>query len=288
MPLRIAACISVAATLICLPAAAHAAGAVRPSSITASTVVPDGGTSTIRLRCPAPSVALNAAVTQRGSAVTVQRSIPGSGPGDWHFKLAAAGAGSRGVRAVIRCVRLRLPVAVSGARLAVRTRREPRIAIPAGGTATSRLRCGSAWLATGYGLDAGTSGNVRLASAVPARHGWDFVLENVGSAPVSAGVSARCVRQRVSASSAELRFRTSRPSQSNALPPTRAHRFRHGCAPSQFSLATGFSVDPLDTIELAATAPFGKLWGRWTFQQVSGGDRVRTFLVCLSRQSGFR
>jgi hypothetical protein len=286
MRLRIAACISVAAALISLPAAAHAAGSVRPSSITAATVVPSGGTSTIGLRCPPQAVALNAAITRRGSAVTVERSIPGSGPADWRFKLSAADSGSRGVRAVIRCVRLRLPVGVSGARLALRTRKQPRIAIPAGGTASARLRCGPAWLATGYGLDAG--GSVRLAAAEPVAHGWNFTLENVGSTPVSAGVSARCLRHTVRAGSAELRFHASRPSHSNVLGPARASRFRHGCDPSRFSLATGFAVDPLDTIELAASAPFGRLWGRWTFRHPTGGDQVRTFLVCLSRQSGFR
>jgi hypothetical protein len=292
MPLRIAACLSLTAALLALPAAADAANVVRPSSVSSTALVPAGATRTVSLQCPSSSVALNGAVTRTGPGVTVRRSTPGSQPGTWRFRVAAQrGGGARRAHAVLRCVRLAVPRGLSGASLGVKTRTRPVVPIPVGGTASVAVRCGPAWLATGYGLDAGPSGNVRLASAVPVAHGWDFTLENVGSAPATAGVSARCVRQTVSAQrsggSAELRFQITRPSQANSLGTSPRPRFSHSCGQRRFSLATGFTLDPLATIELADSGPLKATWGRWQFRQASGGDEVRTFLVCLSRSSEF-
>lgn len=286
MPLRIVASISVVAALIAVPAAAHAASVVRPTSVSGTDTL-TAGTHTLRLQCPSPSVALNAAVIRKSPGVSVRRSIPGSRAGDWRFRVEVANGGSR-VRSVLRCVRLDVPAGVSGARLEVKTRRQPDLAIPAGGATEVAVRCGSAWVATGYGLDAGASGNVRLASVVPVAQGWNFVLENVGSTPATAGVSARCLRRTVSAaSSAELRFGVTRPSRGNILGTSSTPTLSQSCGAGRFSLATGSIVDPRDAIELAASGPVRSQRGRWTFRKASGGDRVRTFLVCLNRSSNF-
>jgi hypothetical protein len=287
---RPAACISLAAALLCAPAAAHARDVVRPSSVEARTTVPAGGATTLTLECPTPAVALNAAVASHGAGVTVRRSIPGTGAGDWRFRLtAAAGADRRVARAVLRCVRLELPAGLSGASLDVKTRRESVVSIPAGGTAAVRLRCGPAWVATGYGFD-DRRGRVRLATIEPSAHGWDFILENTGSRAAPAGVSARCLRQTVTATrgggSAELRFRVARPAFQNRLGPG-STTFTHSCGSTQFSLATGSIVDALADIELGANGPVETRRGRWRFRRAAGGDEVRTFLVCLSRRSGF-
>jgi hypothetical protein len=287
MAKRLAACISLSLVPLAAPSGALAA-VVKPSSVRAEVVVPAGATSTVNLQCPPAAVALNGAVTRKGPAVTVQRSTPGREADDWRFRLSADGAGGRRVSTVLRCVRLDLPAGVSGARLEVRTRTPAPAAIPAGETVAMRARCGSAWLATGYGLNAGSSDSVRVASAVPVAHGWDFVLENVGPAPATAGVSARCLRQTVRAGSAQLRFRASRPSRGNTLGTSRSPAFAHACGAGRFSLATGVILDPLATIELAASAPVRRASGRWAFRQASGGDRVRSFLVCLRTDSGFR
>jgi len=188
-------------------------------------------------------------------------------------------------------VRLEVPAGISGARLNVRTQRHFDIRVPVGGTAAVPVRCGSrAWVATGYGF-ADSSGSVRLASVVPESNGWRFVLENVGPANAQADVSARCLRQTVTADrgggSAQLSFRVSRPSQGNVLGPNRT-RLSHSCGANRFSLATGSIVDPAATIELADSGPRLSRSGRWTFREASGGERVRTFLVCLARGSGFR
>jgi hypothetical protein len=250
MPLRLAVRFSVFAALLTLPAAAQAADVVRPSSVTARQVVPEGGASTVRLHCPPRAVALNAAVTRKGAGVEVRRSVPGADAGDWRFRLAdLPGAGSRRVSTVLRCVRLALPSGVSGTRLDVKTRRRPGFAIPAGGTTAVRLRCGRAWVATGYGLEAGS--DVRLASVVPVPHGWNFRVENTGNAPTTAGVSVRCLRHTVTArgGGAVLRFRASRPAFRHTITQNGTVTVLYRCGAGRFSLAAGGSVDPLRPIE---------------------------------------
>jgi hypothetical protein len=277
--------------LLAAPASALAADVVVPSRVAGSTTVPAGGSSTLTLRCPATAVALNAAVTGRGDGVTVRRSTPGAGAGTWSFRVAAAaGARRRGVHAVLRCVRLSLPVGVSGARLDVNTRRPP-VVVPARTGASVRLRCGRAWVGTGYGFDPGTSGNVRLASVMPTAHGWDFRLENTGSSAGSARVSARCLRQTVPASSGgQLRFGVARRVFSDdlrPLPGAGRTTFTHNCGENQFGVATGFSLDPSNGVEVTATHPIGKRAGRWTFRGADDADVAKTFLLCLSRRTQF-
>jgi hypothetical protein len=285
---RTALCISLPIALLGVPASALAADVVVPSSVALSTAVPSGGSKTLTLRCPAEAVALNAAVTNHDPGVTVRRSIPGRAPGAWSFRLAGADGGG-GVRAVLRCVRLRLAVGMGGARLDVSTRRPP-VVVPAGGRTTVRLRCGRAWVGTGYGFDPGTRGNSRLASVVPRAHGWDFTLQNDGAVASTSRVSARCLRQTVtSGQGAQLRFGVARPTFSDAVgaPPGSAGTFTHSCRESQFSLATGYTVDAADPVQLRLTHPEGRRAGRFRFRAAERDDVVSTSLVCLSRRSSF-
>jgi hypothetical protein len=280
--------LSILIALFAVPADALGASVVRPSSVTGRTVVPDGRSSTMRLHCPPGAVALNAAVTRQGRGVVVQRSVPGTGSGDWGFRVAPGGAGSRSVSAVLRCVSLRLPDGLTRARLAITTRNRSGMVLAPGGTATLRLGCGRAWTATGYALRGGEG--IRPATVEPDAHGWRFTLENTGSTTARAGVSARCLRTKVAATgpgtSAEMTFGVTRPARSNTLG-RGSTTFTHSCG-ERFSLATGSIVDPAATVDLAASSPAGPAGGRWTFRNASGGDRVRSFLVCLSRASRFR
>jgi hypothetical protein len=289
MPLRFAACLPVAAALLALPGAAEAANVVRPSSITDRTVVPAGEAVTVRLSCAAPSVALSGAVTRQGAGVTVRRSTPGAGAGDWSFRLAAAaGAQSRAVTMVLRCVRLEVPSGISGARLVVRTRMRPGVTVPAGGSTEIRLQCGRAGTATGYGLDRGARDDLVLTAVVPEAHGWRFRLENTGSTPATAGVSARCLRTNVRASGGELTFGVTRPSfaASFAAGEGRRTAFRN-CGRSRFSLAAGVTVDPADSIEFVTGGPTRTRGNRWSFRNVTNGDGFRAVMVCLRTGSGF-
>jgi hypothetical protein len=292
MPFTTVLRLSVAAALLAAPAQALAADVVRTYSVTGRLVAPTSHPSTISLHCPPNAVALNAAVTRKGRGAVVRRSVPGHGTGDWSFRIAATGSGSRAVSAVLRCVRLQVPAGLIGARLDVRTRHQSSIDIAPGATMRTRLGCGRAWTATGYALGGGRRNNVRLAEVVPGAHEWSFTLENTGSVKAHVGVSARCIRSRVTARSARggaaaLAFQVSRQSRSNTVGPGPARTFSHRCGADRFSVATGSSVDPLDPIELALSSPARPGAGRWTFAHASAGDRVQSFLVCLSRASGF-
>jgi hypothetical protein len=292
MPTRSALLGTLTIALLAVPASALAAGVVVPSSVAGSTTVPAGGSTTLTLRCPATAVALNAAVTRRGAGVTVRRSIPGADSGDWRFRLtAAAGARRRGVRAVLRCVRLAVPSGVSDARLVVGTRRSPVFTIPAGGFVASEVGCHSGFVATGYGLDRGAGRDATLAAAIPTASGWNFSLENTGSTPARARFTARCLRRVVSASSGgsptSLSFRTTRRKFSNTVGPGARRSFSHSCGRSEFSVSTGSAVDPADDIELSGSHPARSRGGSWVFARASSGDTVRSSLVCLNLRSGF-
>lgn len=270
------------------PAVADAQAVVRPSSVAASATVPAGGASTLALRCPHPAVALNAAVTSKGAGVTVRRSVPGDDANDWSFRLAATGAGSRRVRAVLRCVSLAPVRGVAGARLAVSTRTARNTSIAPGDATTFRLGCGRAWIGTGYGFSPGAGDRVRIAAAVPGPHGWRFRLENVGSRPARPVVSARCLRRVATADGGErLSFSVKRREFTDTVGPGAA-TFAHGCGSGWFSLAAGSAVDVSSPITLAGAFPSGARGGRWLFRRAGAGDEVTSHLVCLARSSSFR
>lgn len=292
MPSRSAACISLAAALLAVPAAAHAQDVVKPSSVEASTTVPAGGASTLTLRCPSTAVALNAAITRQGEGVNVRRSAPGSGPRDWSFRLtAAAGARGRGASAVLRCVSVEVPDGVSGVRLFVSTRKHPGISIPAGSSTSVQPRCGGGYAGTGYGLDRGARDDVRVAAAVPTAHGWNFRLENTGAASATAALSVRCLKRaatgRRAGAPTTLRFQVARPEFQNDVGPVADRGFSNACTRRQFSVAAGVSFDWRDDIVLGRSHPAGPWAGVWSFRQATGTEKVRSFLVCLGRRTQF-
>jgi hypothetical protein len=278
--------------LLALPASGQAANTVIPSSTSVETVVPAGGTRTVSLSCPGPGVALNAAVTRLGSAATLRRSVPGTGPGDWRFTFAARRGARRAAEADLRCVRLALPEGTTGAGLEVRTRAETGIRIAPGETDAVAIDCGDGYAATGYGLSRGRRGDVRVAAAVPSAAGWTFELENIGSATATAGVSARCLRREVRArregARVELRFRVIRRQFDDMVVSGGRVGFVHACRSGQFSVAAGSEVDPLDAIALVRSHAARRRGASWTFARTSPGDDVTTHLVCLGRGSRFR
>jgi hypothetical protein len=290
---RAIACASVLACLLAVPSGAAAADVVRPSSVTAGTTVPAGGARTLTVRCPSRAVALGAAVTQQGAGLTLSRSGPGRAAGDWRFRFAdRAGAGRRGARVVLRCVRLELASGMSGARLEVSTRRRSRIAIPPGESSSVAVRCRRGWTATGYGISGGGSGDVTVAAAVPRARGWEFELENTGSGTARAAVAGRCLKRDVPARSGgrslRLRFQVDRREFSDRVGPGAAGAVSHRCGANAFSTATGSAVDPLTAIELARSHPVGERGGSWRFRRATSGDEVTTHIVCLARRTQFR
>jgi hypothetical protein len=284
--------LSILIAVLALPADALAASGIRTSSVTGRLVVSGGSPSTMRLHCAPSAVALNGAVTRRGAGVAILGSSPGRDAGSWRFRAAASGAGSRSLSAVLRCVSLRLPDGFTHARIAVKTRRTTDVVVAPGATGTARAGCGSRWTATGYALDAGRSGDVRLADVVPGRHGWRFTLENTGAAPARATVSTRCLRSKTTASApggetAELRFRMGHLDFTSSLAGEGRQTETVGCADGRFSVATGSSVDSADSIELVTASPVRRRLSRWVFQNVTPGDRYTGHVLCLRTGSRF-
>jgi hypothetical protein len=278
--------------VLAIPADAFAAGTISTSSVTGRLVVPAGHPTTMRLHCPSSAVALNAAITSRGSGVAVLRSVPGKRAGGWAFRLAAAGSGSRSVSAVLRCVALQLPEGLVHARLNVRSRTTSGIELAPGATRFVRVGCGRNWTATGYALR-DSSDTVRMAEVAPLAHEWRFTLENTGTSTARAGVSVRCLSTAVTArrlggGSAQLRFGVTRRSFERAFPSGSSRRTATGgCGGSRFSVAAGLQLDPADPFEAITASPLRAGGARWTFRNVSQGDGFRAYMVCLSRTSAF-
>jgi hypothetical protein len=291
MRLCLAACAALILVLLVAPGAAFAADTVRPSYEGETVSVPGNGSAALTLRCPGSSVALNAAVSRRGSGVTVRRSLPGTDAASWSFRASNAASGPRRLSALIRCVRLAVPSGVSGVRLTVATRRPPGFAIPAGGTADADVRCAPGFVPTGYGLQAGAdAGNVHVTRAVPSARAWSFTLENTGAAAADASLQVRCLRQTVNArrggAPTSLRFRVSRPSFENSGIPT-GDGFTHRCARRQFSLAAGVSFDPRADIVLDESFAASERFGVWLFRRSQTSETIRSSIVCLRRGSRF-
>jgi len=264
-----------------LPAAALA-GPVRPVSVAKSTNIPAGETRSLTLRCPARAVALNASATTE-----LADSIPGGNARTWTFRFAARNMARSG-RAVLRCVRMRLPKRVGRITLAVETRIEPIFEVPAGGTQRLAIRCSRGQVPTGWGLERTGAGNdLTIASAMPTRRGWAFTVENAGSAGAAGALHVRCLEKRQRAASGQHHaFSTRVASFREQLegPGTT----RRACRRSEFSVSTGVSLPASDDILLTATGPVGRRGGEWSFAQPAGTIGVRTSIVCLAKNTRFR
>jgi hypothetical protein len=266
------------ALLGAIPSTAAAAPVVDPISVSRSATVPAGATRSLTLTCPGSAVALHAAATSRLAPIA---SVPGTNPRRWTFRFASEAP--RRASAVLRCVRLRLPVDVERVRLNVGTVRLPDLTVRAGSTIRRAMSCQPGQLPTGWGL-AGEAPGVAVAAAIPRRRGWVLRVENTGATEATATMQIRCLQRRQRASSGqEHRFATRLTSFTDRL---RGGRLSHSCRPSEFSVATGASVDAADDVLLTRTFPSGGRAGSWVFR-APGGSQVRTSLVCLARDTGF-
>ena len=290
MPFRVALSFCTLFALVALPSSAHAA-VVTPTSTAVETTVPAGGARTVTLSCPGSSVALSAGVTRLGRSAELLRSVPsGRAAGDWLLTFGARQGAGRRVEAEARCVRLRVPAGVSGARLSVQTESRTRLRVAAGRTKTANVGCAPGYVATGWGLRRGRRAGIEIAAAVPSARGWRFELENTGAGATRAAVSARClkrvVRGRRNGEAVQLRFRVARRASEGAIGGARSS-VSDRCRGGQYSLATGHRVNPLDAIALVRSGATGRNRASWTFAGASAGDAVTTHTVCLARDSRF-
>jgi hypothetical protein len=278
------------AALAGLPAGAAAENTIVPSSVERSATVPAGGARSLRLACPDTAVALHAAVVRLPGGAGVSDSIPGSSARRWTIRLAGAASGDRKVTAVLRCVRLRLPLGVSGVTLRVASGSRPSLAVAPRDSARAGLTCPQGYAPTGYGFGASSTA-VSLAAAVPTRRGWRFRVENGGGSPTTAAVRIRClqpmVRGRRGGRVVRLRFGLQRLDFRRTVPTGDRESLRGFCARDHISVASGVALDPSDDILLRTTYPAGGSSARWSFGNTGAPAQIRAYMLCLARFSRF-
>jgi hypothetical protein len=267
--------VSFAATAAALVAAAvpAAAGAklVQPISVTGST---DSGS--LKLKCPARAVALNAAPTSAGGA---EDSLPAPFARTWTLRF-----GDRGGSGVLRCVRLDLPTGVKGVTLAVETKIEPVSEVAPGAIQTVPVACSHGNVPTGWGLDRSGAGNeLSIVRAVPGAQGWTFTLENNGSSGAAGVIYTRCLERKQHADTGQLHSFRTRIAKSRV----KGASATRSCRASEFSVATGVSLSASADILLTGTGPIGTRGGQWHFARASGAPPAKTSLICLSTTTRF-
>jgi hypothetical protein len=261
-----------------LPAAAQGR-VVEPVSVTGNVDVPAGQTRSLTLRCPARAVALNAA------SLDATSSVPGINARRWTFHFSA-GASSETSRAVLRCVRLRLPRRVSGVGLAVGTVIEPVFQLPPGNTQDLTIKCPSGQVPTGWGLErTGAANGLAPTAARPTKRGWFFAVVNSGAAPAAGNLHIRCLERRQRASTGQRHaFSTRVASFTERL--QGGGSASRSCRASEYSVAAGLSGS--GGVRLTGSSLVGARGAEWAFAAPPGAATAQTSLVCLARTTGFR
>jgi len=259
-----------------LPGTALAAPVVEPLSVSRSVLVPAGQARSATLSCPDTAVALHGAASSEPGG----DSIPGSHPQRWMFRFAPQGADRR-VRAVLRCVRLRLPDEVGVVSLVVGTVRRPDLAVAAGATRRVAIRCRRGQVPTGWGLERGDAGgSIAVAGVRRTRRGFVFELSNTGPTAATATPRIRCLgRSQDGGSGLVHTFRLRSASFDDS-----GRAARHSCRRGEYSVSAGISLDPGSNAFLTAAIPSGPRGARW---RLSAAAPATTQLVCLSRRTRF-
>lgn len=268
-------------------ALAEARDVIRPSSVKRTVTVAAGEERPLSLACPGTGVALNATLTRQAPGVALRDSRPGSGARGWRMTLVGSTGGR--ATATLRCVGMDLPAGVSGVELRVASETPPPVTLPPLSTRRLEVACPAGYLPTGYGLDRGSTGVVRVAAAVPGSRGWTFRLENTDDAEAGAAARIRCLRRmaagRQDGERIALSFGIARRAFDDRVDGSGS--VVHRCRPSEFSVATGSALDPAGGLVLTRSHPSGERGGRWAFAAGTGTQAVKTQLLCLDRRSVF-
>ena len=281
-----------------LPAMALANPA--PFTVTKGVSVKASGVTNLTVDCPRDATALAGAVVSRSTGVTVRDSLP-TDSWRWVFRFTGlAGATNARARAAVRCLRLDPAAGTRRWKLSnftgTRTVRLPPLA-----SREVRVRCLSAYIATGYGISRAGAGAPRplppgdalVAAAIPARRSFLLRLENPGGDTVRVTANVRCLSRTASAkrngTTVTQRFAVARPGFSDRVATGERRVVRHRCPAGHTSLATGLSLPVRDDIFMTGSHAAGPRGGRWFFNHPAGGpQRVRTWLTCLSLRTGFK
>jgi hypothetical protein len=250
-----------------------------------------GGVTAVSLDCPRGAVALNGAAVALGKGAVVRDNEPVTNSSTrWNFRFTARGNGGRRARAVLRCVRLALPPGTGQARLNVLTANTGYEPVAAGSSKRIALSCDRGFIPTGWGIDrqgqGAASQRLRVAVAQPTANGWTFTVANPGGVQARARLHIRCVERRQTATSGRHHAFVIRRSTFNER--GRGKSVSHSCRPGDFSVSTGFSLDPGGSIGVSSTEPFATRGGRWRFDLSPARNRpVKTYLLCLDRDTRF-
>lgn len=240
------------------------------------------------LRCPKTAVALHAAAEELPRGVTVRESLPGTNARGWTLRFANRGSSER-VTGVLRCVRLRLPGGISGVSLAVSSSSQP-VEVRAGASVRIPIACRPGYTATGHGISADDDA-VSTAAVVPSRNGWTFRFENTSSRTATVTPRVRCLRRAVSGrrngDRVRLAFDIGRSAWSHTVGGG-SETYENACGRDLYSVATGVSLDPDADILLSSTFPGGERDGHWLFRNPNGSQPVKSYLLCLARDSRFQ
>lgn len=264
------------------PVAAAQAAVVETATVSRSVSVAPDAARSLTLSCPAGFLALSGAA--RSGFTTLTESFPRSGTRQWTFRFASRGNRHR-AGALLRCVRLDLPVGVGGVTLRVGSAFKGDIEVAPGATRRVRVDCPGGQIPTGWGLRRGRAA-VSVAAAVPTAGGWVFDLENRGRSRAETTAYVRCLAPVQRARSGQVHRFSIRTRTHVDRGPTRTTS--HSCPAGEFSVATGVALSPAQDIFLTATYPDGKRGGRWSFRRAGASSTVETSLLCLDRSTGFR
>jgi hypothetical protein len=278
------------ALLAAMPAGASAQRTVLSSSVEGSVSVPAGKARSVTLSCPNTAVALHAAPVRMPRGVRVANSLPGDEVRRWTLRFASVAHKRRKVKAVLRCVRLDLPAAVTGVTVRVNTTSLPGLRVRAGATRQTALRCPPGFVPTGQGFGASTRA-LSLVAAVPNGRGWVFRIKNRGDSAAGASVSIRCLERVVAGrrggARATIAFRVKRVAYDFPISSGKNRSVSGACARDRFSLGTGISLDSADDISLMRSFPSAKRAAWWFFNNAGPPEPVTAYVLCLARGSRF-
>jgi hypothetical protein len=275
---------ALSAAALALPALAQA----RPEPLSVSRTVDLGaGGTSVTLRCPRGAVVLAGAVAGISPESTVRASRPDSFAA-WRFRFAG---GPGRARAVLRCVRVRPSGSIRRTSVRVATRIF-KGTVPADGALRADLRCPAGFVPTGYGLEQGGSGTAIVASARPGSRAWSFVLENEGNAATRPTLIAQCLIRAAAATgpggSARHPLVVRVAGWRDTVGGGARQRVTHRCPAGHFSAGAGHALLVRDDIVATRAFAFRSRPGQWLFSNPGGrAQTARTFLTCLSLQTGF-
>jgi hypothetical protein len=249
------------------------------------------GVTSVALDCPQFSVALSGSAVALGPGAAVRDNEPVTNSSTrWNFRFVRDGAGSRKARAILRCVRLQLPTGSGEARLNVMTANTGYEPIAGRSTRRLALGCDQGFIPTGWGFDRNGQGagsrRLNVVGAQPTASGWAFRVENLGPGTARARLHIRCVQRTQTATSGMRHSFDLRRASFDER--GRGKAVNHSCRAGEFSVSTGYSLDPGTDILLRSTQPSATRGGLWRFDlSPARNGPVKTYLLCLDRGTRF-